>query len=55
MNKILGRVGELTGCLAKKDYLLQLQGQRPKKREDDGLLKREAAEKLIKVIRSAYK
>jgi hypothetical protein len=49
------RVGDLTKCLSKKDYLLKLQSKRPKPREDDSKLKQDAAESLIKAIRYAYK
>lgn len=32
LDQVLKRVGELTVCLAKKDYLLQLQSKRPQRR-----------------------
>lgn len=34
LDKVLRRVGELTECLAKKDYLIKLQqGKRPERSE----------------------
>lgn len=33
LDSILGRVGELTSCLAKKDYLMKLQSKRPQLNE----------------------
>lgn len=55
MDAILKRVGDLTGCLAKKDYLHQLQSKKPAKREEDVQLRRRAAEMLVRVIRQGYK
>lgn len=55
MDDILKRVGELTGCLTKKDYLLQLQSKRPAKREEDIQLRKRAAELLVRMIRQTYK
>lgn len=55
LDGILKRVGTLTGCLAKKDYLLQLQDKRPAKREEDVKLRKRAAEMLVRAIRQAYK
>ena len=42
LDGILGRVGELTGCLAKKDYLMKLQSKRPQRSEEDRRLKQKA-------------
>ncbi len=55
LDSILKRVGELTVCLAKKNYLLQLQSKRPQKREEDIKKKRKAAERLIQTIGTSYK
>lgn len=54
LDSVLKRVGELTVCLAKKDYLLQLQSKRPQKREEDVKKKRKAAEALIERIGASY-
>jgi len=41
LDKVLGRVGELTECLAKKNYLIKLQeGKRPERSTKDKMLKR---------------
>ena len=54
LDTVLRRVGELTECLAKKDYLIKLQqGKRPERSEEDAMMKREAGEKLIRVLRAA--
>ena len=54
LDSILGRVGGLTDCLAKKDYLIQLQKNRPEHSSQEESSRRQAAEELIRVIRGSY-
>lgn len=55
LQTILSRVSDLTHCLGKKEYMLKLESKRPKRSEEDVILKREAGQTLIEVVKAALK